>query len=97
MYSTGDLAREARTTLRGIRLLEAMNLFGQVPRNDLGERVFDESHVQRAKVISAAQMAGMSIREIKGAPPREIRENIREAYNFMAETASGIKVEGFDL
>lgn len=64
-YSTDDMAKAGRTTLRAVRFWEAHNLLGNVPRNDQGHRVFSQAHMLKAELIAAAQICGMSIREIR--------------------------------
>jgi len=66
-YSTPEIAAAARTTLRTVRWWEAKGLFGEVPRDKRGDRLFSEAHMQRAKVIAAASMAGMGLDEIAKA------------------------------
>lgn len=95
-HSTDDVAKAGRTTLRGVRLWEANDLFGPIARDGNGYRVFSEAHIQRARVIAAAQMAGMSLSEIKSASPAQLWEKIDQGANFMAEVRASI-FQDFDL
>lgn len=65
MYSTAELAREARTTERGVRLWDMHNLLGDVQRDGHGARIFTEEHLKRAKIIATLQMWGRTLAEIK--------------------------------
>lgn len=93
-YSTDEIAKAARTTIRAVRLWDRQGLFGVVPRGENDERLFSEDHIKHAKVISAAQMAGMSLLEIKAANDVELYDKVTEAVHFM-ETA--IWTKEFDL
>lgn len=103
-YTTEQIAQASRSTLRGVRLWEGEGLFGLVPRDDRGNRLFSEEHMQRAKVITTAQMAGMSLAEIKAmlgnfnATVRvEFVGRVRNAVAFMLDAAEGGGPEAFDL
>lgn len=63
-YTTEDIAKAGRTTLRGVRLWDANGLFGEVERDRIGARVFTEEHRQKAWGIQVLQMAGKSLEEI---------------------------------
>lgn len=102
MYNTEDLARASRTTLKGIRVWHAQGLLGEVPRNSLGRRQFDEDHMQRAKIIAAGQMAGMTNGEIRAMLSNwndgerlAFADRILDATNFMRSAI--ISEMGFDL
>ena len=82
-YSTPELASAARTTQRAIRFWESQGLFGDVERDRLGERKFTGAHVRRAKMISAASMAGMSLEAIKAGPDPVLCLEIRRAEEFL--------------
>jgi DNA-binding transcriptional MerR regulator len=96
-YSTDEIAKGARTTLRGVRLWERAGMFGDVPRNDQGHRVFSEAHMKRARIISAAQMAGLDLARIQVAKDAHLWEDINRAAIFMSEVRSEIFNEDFDL
>lgn len=99
-FSTDEIAKGARTTLRGVRLWESAGLLGDVPRNENGHRVFSEAHMQRARLISAAQMAGMSIAEIRSASDSEFYETITRSAIFLNGVATSLfraTTPGFDL
>ena len=82
-YSTRELADASRTTLRTIRFWESQGLFATVERDRLGERQFTEEHLQRARVIAAASMAGMSLPEIRDAHPATVLSEIQGAYHYL--------------
>lgn len=94
-YSTRELAEAARTTLRTIRFWESQGLFAQVERDRLGERLFTEEHLQRARVISAASMAGMSLDDIKNRGNLIMAARISDAIFFMQAVRGDMK--DFDL
>jgi DNA-binding transcriptional MerR regulator len=90
-YTTPQVAAAARTSKRAIRIWEAKGLFGLVRRNKRDERLFTAPQLQRAKIISAATMAGMALDEIKNKPDIVLLAKISEAAAFMQD------VRGFDL
>jgi DNA-binding transcriptional MerR regulator len=65
--TTADIAKAGRTTVRGVHIWEGRGLLGPVSRDRFGAREFTREHVDRAKLIAAAQMAGMSLAEILAA------------------------------
>lgn len=91
-YTTPQVAAAARTTLRAIRLWDSKGMLGPVQRNKRGERLFSEPQMERAKLISAASMAGMGLDEISVNAASVIRFKITEAANFMLVTS-----KDFDL
>lgn len=95
-YSTPEIAAGARTTLRTVRWWEAKGLFGEVPRDARGDRVFSEAHMQRARVISAASMAGMSLPEISKAHPATLVSAIGGARDYLKSVIAGMDRD-FDL
>ncbi len=66
-YTTAEVAKASRATVRAIHLWDNQGLLGEVGRNEVGDRVFDESHLSRARLITAARMAGMSLADIDAA------------------------------
>jgi len=89
-YSTRELADASRTTLRTIRFWESQGLFSAVERDRLGERQFTEAHLQRARVIAAASMAGMSLDAIKSASTPGLAHEIEKGANFMVRVLDQI-------
>lgn len=86
LYTMEQITASARTTSRAVRIWSEKGLLGDVKRNERGERVFTEDQRQRARVISAAQMAGMSLSEIKAAPHvSSIRFEIAKAFYFLKD------------
>lgn len=83
-YTTPQVARVSRQTVRTIRHWEAMGLFGKVARDRRGDRVFSEHDLQRAQIISAASMAGMGLDEIKAAAPATLVSAIGGAATFLS-------------
>lgn len=94
--TTEDIAKAGRTTLRGVRLWDNLNLFGSVGRDEYGARVFTKAHLRRAAIISAAQMAGMTLPEIKATHEVVIASKIKEAMGFMDTVVDLINQE-YDL
>lgn len=90
-YTTPQVAAAARTTLRAIRLWDSKGMLGPVQRNKRGERLFSEPQMDRAKIISAASMAGMGLDEIQVAHDFTIMGKIEDAVKFMTS------IWGFDL
>jgi hypothetical protein len=82
-FTTDEIAQAARTTLRGVRLWERSGLLGDVPRDKNGHRIFSAAHLARARIISAAQMAGMTIAEIRASPDIEIWRRVDSAIGFL--------------
>ena len=95
-YSTSDLATAARTTTRGIHIWASKGLFGEVQRDENGARVFSEADLQRARVIAAAQMAGLSLSIIQAAKGVHLREDIHRAIDFLVGVRDSIPTD-FDL
>lgn len=95
-YSTSDLAAAARTTTRGIHIWAREGLFGDVGRDANGARVFSEADLQRARVIAAAQMAGLSLSVIRAAKDAHLREDIDRAIDFLVGVRDSIYSD-FDL
>jgi DNA-binding transcriptional MerR regulator len=106
-YTTEQIAQASRATLRGVRLWEGEGLFGLVPRDDRGNRLFSEEHMSRAKIITTAQMAGMSLAEIKAmlgnfnaTERQKFSDRVVEAVGFMRRAATfpiAPEREAFDL
>jgi len=94
-YTTPQVAAAARTSKRAIRIWEAKRLFGDVQRNKRDERLFTAAQLERAKVISAATMAGMGLDEIKEKPDIVLLAKICEAAYFIGSVLENSK--GFDL
>jgi DNA-binding transcriptional MerR regulator len=65
--TTADVAKAGRTTIRGVHIWDAKGLLGEVARDQFDSRQFTLSHVSRARLIAAAQMAGLSLAEIDKA------------------------------
>ena len=66
-YTTTEVAKASRATVRAIHLWDNQGLLGEVGRNAVHDRVFEQSHIGRARLITAARMAGMSLAEIDAA------------------------------
>lgn len=66
-FTTADVAKASRATIRAIHLWDNQGLLGQVERNQFQERIFTPEHISRARLIAAAQMADLSLAEIKAA------------------------------
>lgn len=96
MHGIDDLVVSARTSKRAIRLWEKKGLLGVVARDDLGRRVYDEPQLRRAQVIAAAQMAGMSLAEIKNTHELNINGPLADAVEFMEHVMNLISRD-FDL
>lgn len=92
-FTTPEVAAAARVSLRAIRMWEAAGMFGEVARDKRGDRRFTEVQFQRAKIVSAAVMAGMSLAEIKTAHESTLRLNITAAIGFMLAATK----QDFDL
>jgi len=92
-HTTPQVAAAARTSLRAVRIWEAKGLFGEVRRNKRGERIFSPAQLERAKIISAATMAGMGLDEIRVAHESTLRLNVTAAVGFMLAATKG----DFDL
>lgn len=95
-YSTSEVSQAARTTDRAIRLWERKGLFGEVARDHLNERRFTESQLQRARIVSAASMAGMTLVEIASAHHVTLLSAIGAAAGFMKRTYQSMDKD-FDL
>lgn len=96
-FTTADVAKAGRTTARGVHIWEKAGLFGPVERNRFSDRVFTAAHMDRARVIAAAQMAGMSLAEIKTASAGVLYLKILEGVDFMSRAASETVPQEFDL
>lgn len=95
-YTTAEVATAARTSLRAVRIWEAKGLFGNVTRDKRGDRRFTPMQVERAKVISAATMAGMGLDEIKIAHPATLLSAIGGARVFLKQVYAQMDKD-FDL
>ena len=62
--SIGELSRRAGLASSAIRYYEEMGLLPRAPRAG-GRRVYDETAVDRLRVIAFAKEAGFTLREIK--------------------------------
>lgn len=87
-FSIESMTQAARTTPRAIRLWEKRGLLGPVARDERNARLFTAEQLERAKLIAAAQMAGMSLNEIRNAPHITLYERITNAARFLQKTAS---------
>lgn len=99
--TTADVAKAGRTTARGVHIWETQNLFGEVARDVHGARVFNQAHLDRAKLIAAAQMSGLSIAEIHSAFTNHksmviLHQRVEEAMIFLKRVRDSIYQE-FDL
>lgn len=92
-FSIESMTQAARTTPRAIRLWEKRGLLGPVARDDRNMRIFTAEQLERAKLIAAAQMAGMSLDEIRKAQKVTLYERITNAARFLQKTASVLPVE----
>lgn len=95
-YSTSEVSLAAHTTDRAIRLWERKGLFGDVARDHLNERRFTESQLQRARIVSAASMAGMTLAEIASAHHVTLLSVIGAAAGFMKRAYQSM-YKDFDL
>lgn len=82
-YSINDMTVAGRTTQRGVRLWEMHNLLGHVARDEQGRRMYTPEQLHRVSVIAAAQMAGMSLAEIKRANDATMYGKMAEAILFL--------------
>lgn len=97
MLSTSDVAAAAGTTLKAIRLWEGLGLFGTVERNERGDRLFTDEDAKQARIIAAAQMAGMSLADINRMNRQEIWEKVNSAVEFLIYVRGMVFAEDFDL
>ena len=95
-FSMDDMTTAGRTTRRAIRLWEQEGLLGKVDRDDAGRRLFTGDQVDRAKIIGAAQMAGMSLGEIGRSTDQQLWARIDDGARHMSEVRRGI-FGGYDL
>lgn len=95
--TTEDIAKAGRTTLRGVRLWDNLNLFGSVGRDENGARVFTEEHLYRAKEIALAQMDGKTIPEIKRMTAADFNRSAISVRQFAEEMESETTFKVFDL
>lgn len=95
-FSIESMTQAARTTPRAIRLWEKRGLLGPVARDDRNKRVFTAAQLERAKVIAAAQMAGMTLDEIRKAHDATLVSAILGGANYMRKAATVLDRD-FDL
>jgi len=100
-FTTADVAKAGRTTARGIHIWDRQGLLGFVERGRFHDRVFTQEHVQRAKLIAAAQMAGLSLAEIQLAlidqkAMTKLHLAVEEAMIFLKRARDSIFLD-FDL
>lgn len=90
-YTTPQVAALAQTTIRTIRHWESVGMLGKVARDRRGDRVFTETQLRRAKMVSAASMAGMALDEIRVAHAWTLLSKISEACAFMGSVCDELK------
>lgn len=94
--TTADIAKAGRTTVRGVHIWEGRGLLGPVSRDRFGAREFTQDHLARARLVAAAQMAGMSLAEIGKSHEGTIASYIGGARDFMEKVLDEINLD-FDL
>jgi DNA-binding transcriptional MerR regulator len=95
-FSTPQVAGASRQTVRTIRHWETLGLFGKVARDRRGDRVFTAAQAARAKIISAASMAGMGLEEIAKASENQLFQRIESTAFFLAQVGESMDKD-FDL
>lgn len=65
VFSTGDLARECRTTVRTVRFYEEAGLIAPLERTGGAHRMFTRGQLAKLQLITDLREAGFSISEIK--------------------------------
>jgi len=65
LLTTGEVARQAQTTLRTVRFYEEAELIQAVPRSTGGQRLFTRQELLKLKLIVDLRDAGLSLDEIK--------------------------------
>ena len=95
-FSIEAMTQASRTTPRAIRLWEKQGLLGPVARDRRNKRVFTAAQLERARVIAAAQMAGMSLDEIRTAHDLTLYSAIAGAARFLQKTAKVMPAD-YDL
>jgi MerR family transcriptional regulator, copper efflux regulator len=64
LMTVGELARRTGLTIKAIRQYEALGLIYSVGRSEGGYRLFDDSALWCAQVISTLRSLGLTIKEI---------------------------------
>lgn len=93
MFSMDEMTSAGWATRRGIRLWEKAGLLGEVARDERNMRRFTADQVRRAKIIGAAQMAGMGLAEIRSASEQHLWRKIDHAQHHLAEVRASIFAE----
>ena len=83
LMTVGELARRTGLTVKAIRRYEALGLIYSAGRSDGNYRLFDESAVRCARVISTLRSLGLTIKEI---------DRLAEAYFRCPEEPLGPQV-----
>lgn len=76
-YTTGEMARLSKNTLRTVRFYEEAGILHPIGRTEGGHRVFEKSQLERLLWITDMREAGMSL------------EQIRELLEMKQKAASG--------
>lgn len=64
-HSMDAMTRAGCASRRAVRLWEEMGLLGEVPRSAGDTRQFTDEHLDRAKIIAAAQFGGWPLDQIR--------------------------------
>lgn len=64
-YTTGEMARLSKSTLRTVRFYEEAGILQPIGRTDGGHRVFERCQLDRLMLVSDMREAGMSLEQIR--------------------------------
>lgn len=64
-YTTGEMARLSKSTLRTVRFYEEAGILTPIGRTDGGHRVFERSQLDRLMLVTDMREAGMSLEQIR--------------------------------
>lgn len=64
-YTTGEMARLSKNTLRTVRFYEEAGILHPIGRTEGGHRVFEKSQLERLLWITDMREAGMSLEQIR--------------------------------
>lgn len=65
LLTTGDMARQSRSTLRTVRFYEEAGLLEPAARTEGGHRLFPPAELRKLKLVAELRAAGFALDEIK--------------------------------
>lgn len=85
-YTTGDMARACKTTVRTVRFYEEAGVLCPQTRSEGGHRVFDDGDLQKLQLVMDLREAGLSLNDIRGLfALKEKSTDAEEATRAMSE------------